>query len=80
MLSSWLPYNNHERTTICHPQSSPPLVNSDPKHGAKQDGRVSKAVKLYNRMSTWVEALVGEVTSFFVLIELLVSGGLGSSE
>jgi hypothetical protein len=36
MLIPWLPYNKHERTAVCHPQSSPPLVSSDPKHGAKQ--------------------------------------------
>jgi hypothetical protein len=37
-------------------------------------------VQRYNGMPTWVEALAGEVTSLYIVIALLVSGGLGSSQ
>jgi hypothetical protein len=43
-------------------------------------GRVSMTVQRYNGMPTWVEALADEVTSLYIVIALLVSGGLGSSQ
>jgi hypothetical protein len=43
-------------------------------------GRVSTIVQRYNGMPKWFEAMAGEVTSLYVVIALLVSGGLGSSQ
>jgi hypothetical protein len=40
-------------------------------------GRVFMVVQCYNGMSSWVEALTGEVTSLYIVVALLVSGGLG---
>jgi hypothetical protein len=43
-------------------------------------GRVSMIVQRYNGMPKWFEAMAGEVTSLYVVIALLVSGLLGSSQ
>jgi hypothetical protein len=39
-------------------------------------GGVSKTIQCYNGMPTWVEALADEVTTLYVIVALLVNGGM----